>query len=312
MLIALVSLLVAQASSSPPSPVSSSTVGVYVNQLASIDLKANQFTVDFWVWFRSTGRAALPVDSFEIIDGKINSKTNIIKKKMPNGEDYGAARVNATIHQQWDLRRYPLDDHDLQIIIEDSEMDATRAVFVADAKGQGIDPRVSVSGWDVGRTLGHQVISHLYESNYGDLSISETAATHFSRYAVTLEAKRSNVGRFFKVLFALLISVLVSWCAFFIRPKDASPRVSVSVGALFAGAAGMIAINTQLPELSYSTLTDKTIFLCLGMILLSLIGTVASLTFNYQGNEAGWRRVDRIGGILFPVLFVVMLLVIVL
>lgn len=302
MLPLLTALLVAQA----PAP-TTTNIGIYINQVASIELKNNQYTIDFWVWFRGPARPVSPVDTFEIINGRINSKTNIIKKKMPDGQDYSAARINATVHQHWDLRRYPLDNHRLELVIEDSEIDSTRGIFVVDSAGQGVDPSVAVSGWTIEPKLQTTVVDHRYDSNYGDVSISPTAETHFSRYEVLISANRGGFGRYFKVVFTLLIAVLVSWCAFFIRPKDASPRVSVSVGALFAGAAGMLAINTQLPDLDYLTLTDKTVFLALGMILLSLIGTVASLTLNYLGHENGWRRIDRFGSIAFPILFVVLL-----
>lgn len=285
------------------------TVGVYVEQVSAIDLKANTFTVDFWVWFRSSGRAVSPVESFEIIEGRVNSKSNIIKKKLPDGQDYAAARINATIHRQWDLHRYPFDDHTLEIAIEDADLDVAHSVFVADAGGQGIDPDVAVSGWDVGG-FRSSVTDHLYHSNYGDTSITLGTETRYSRYVVAVDAKRRGIARFFKVVFALLVSVFVSWCAFFIRPKDASPRVSVSVGALFAGAAGTIAINNALPDINYATLTDKTIYLCLGMILLSLFGTVISLSLHYLGREADHRRIDKGGAVAFPLLFAALLLVV--
>ncbi len=308
MLTLLTALLIGQA----PAPTPTSTrIGVYINQVAGIDLKASQYTVDFWVWFRGPDRAVSPVDTFEIINGRINSKTNIIKKKMADGANYAAARINATVYQNWDLRRYPLDNHRLELVFEDSEIDSNRGVFVVDQDGQGLDPSIAVSGWEIARALETKVVDHRYDSNYGDLSVSQTAEIHFSRYEVRIAANRSGLARYFKVFFALLISVLVSWCAFFIRPKDASPRVSVSVGALFAGAAGTLAINNQLPDLNYLTLTDKTVFLCLGMILLSLVGTVLSLTLNYLGNESGWKRVDRYGAIAFPILFLVTLLVVI-
>ncbi len=278
------------------------TVGIYVNQVASIDLKNNAFTVDFWVWFRGPHRATSPLDSFELIDGRVNSKANVIKKTLANGQDYAAMRVNATIHRHWDLRRYPFDDHDLEIAIEDADLDATRSVFVPDPESQGKDPDVVVSGWDL-EGFDHRVDTHLYHSNYGDTSIADSAETRYSRYVVVLHAKRRGSARFLKVAFALLIAVLVSWCAFFIRPKDASPRVSVSVGALFAAAAGTLAINSQLPDVNYATLTDKTVFLCLGMICLSLVGTVASLSLHYLGREADHRRLDKIGAVVFPLLF---------
>ncbi len=283
------------------------TVGIYVTQVANVDLKANSFTTEFWIWFRGPKRATSPLDAFELIDGKVNSKTNVIKKTLADGQEYAAARVNATIHRQWDLHQYPFDDHDLLITIEDSDLDVARSVYAPDTASQGIDPDVVVSGWEI-NGFDSRLETHLYHSNYGDTSISDTAETRYSRYVVSLHAKRKGSARFLKVAFALLIAMLVSWCAFFIRPKDASPRVSVSVGALFAAAAGTVALNSQLPDVPYSTLTDRLVFSCLGMIGLSLLGTVASLSLHYAGKEAAHRRLDKTGAVAFPLLFVVIYL----
>lgn len=280
------------------------TVGVYVTQVTSIDLKSNSYGIDFWIWFRSKGREASPIDTFEIMDGRVTGKTNLIKKKLPDGTDYASARVTATVHQQWDLHRYPFDDHVLELKIEDSEFDVKNVVFVPDTANQGLDPMVQVAGWDIVR-LSSDVAPHTYHSNYGDTSLATNAETQFSRYTARIEAERRGVARFFKTVFALLVAVLASWCAFFIRPKDASPRVSVSVGALFAGAAGTIALNNQLPDLNYATLADKVVYLCLSMILLSLLGTVISLGLHYKQQEAKYLAFDRLGSRLFPAIFAV-------
>ncbi len=61
------------------------TIGVYVVQVNGIDLKNSSFTVDFWLWFRSAARATSPIDAFEIVDGRVTSKTNVIKKTLPDG-----------------------------------------------------------------------------------------------------------------------------------------------------------------------------------------------------------------------------------
>jgi hypothetical protein len=284
------------------------TVGVYVNQIASIDLKANTFSVDFWLWFRSQSYEVSPVDTFELVDGRIESKSSFIRKKLPNGEDYAAVRVSARIHQEWDLRRYPLDDHKLRIIIEDSEHDVATSVFVADAENQGIDPAVTVSGWSVGG-LSATVDSHRYLTNFGDLSQNKQAETFYSRYVVGINVERGGVGRFFRVVFALLVSVMVSWCSFFLHPSVGA-RVSVPIGALFAAAAGSIAINSQLPDLQYLTVTDKSVFLSLGMIAVALAIAVLGLNWHNRGNEAAHKRVDRIGVYAFPIVYVLGLLLI--
>lgn len=285
------------------------TVGVYVDQVNGVDLKGGTFTIDFWIWFRFAPRLGpSPIDSFELIGGRINSKTNLIKKTLPDGNEYAAARVNATIQRVFDLRRYPFDKHPLEIVIEDSELDVARGVFVADTTG-GVDPNVAVSGWRID-TFESEVNDHLYPSNYGDTSIAVNAEARYSRYVARVWATRKSNALFVKSTFPLFIAVIVAWCAFFIRPKDASPRVSASVGALFAAAAGTVAINAQLPELEYATFTDKTVFTSLGMIAVSLLTTVAALALHYAGKEQAHRRLDKIGAIVFPAVYAGLLLIV--
>jgi hypothetical protein len=296
----------ARASAEP----SRTTVGAYVVQVNAIDLKGGSYTIDFWLWFRFAKRdGPSPIDSFELVGGRINSKTNVIKKVLPDGTEYAAARVNATIQRVWDLRRYPFDRHALEIAIEDSDLDVARNVFVADGASQGIDPDVAVQGWQLSRLDG-EVVDHLYPSNYGDTSVSATAEGRYSRYVARVWVSRKSNALFLKSAFPLFVACIVAWCAFFIRPKDASPRVSASVGALFAAAAGTVALNAQLPDLEYATLTDKTVFISLGMIAGSLLATVAALAFHYAGNDAAHRRLDRIGAVVYPILYVVLLVLV--
>jgi len=284
------------------------TVGLFVNQIYAIDIKNNSFGVDFWIWFRWSGQGPSPLDSFELMGGRITSRSNVVKKKLSEGVEYNAVRVNATVHKQWDLKQFPFDDHTLRIQVEDAEREVSRGVYVADAENEGIDPEVTVSGWDV---VGHrhEVVDHAYHSNYGDTSAATNAETHYSRYIFDIELKRNGWGRFFKFFFGLFIATFVSWCAFFVRPKDASPRVSVSVGAMFAAAAVTIGINNQMPDTGYVTLADKLVYLSLAMILVSLFGTIIALTLHYGGKEEMHRRVDKTAAAVFPLVYIVAVLI---
>lgn len=284
-------------------------VGAYVTLIHGIDLKAGSFGIDFWLWFRWSGRGQSPLDSFEVIGGRVLSKTNVIKKALPGGLEYHSARVSASILQPWDLTTFPFDDHTLRIRIEDSERDALTAVYEPDGVNAGIDPDVRVSGW---RVAGHEdaVVEQVYRSNYGDTSLPTGAHSRYSRYVFSAHLERDGVGRFFKFFAGLFIATLASWCAFFVRPRDAGPRVSVSIGALFAAAAVTIAINNQLPDVGYLTFADKMVFLSLGTILLSLFGTVSALALHYREQEKMHRRLDRIGQVVVPMVYAAILWVI--
>lgn len=284
-------------------------VGTYVNHVYAIDIKNSQYTVDFYVWFRWEGDDLQPIDSFEVAGGRVTSKTGILRKKLGT-QNYVSARVIATVTKVWELKRFPLDTHALTLEIEDAEHDTRTMVYERDHDNVGVSPDLQIPGW-VMRTSGAEVERHVYRTNYGDTSIPTNAESSYARYRFTIQIARPGYGRFLKVFFGLFISVLVSWCAFWVRPKESSPRVSLGIGATFAASALTVTINNSLPDTNAVTMADKLIMLTLGIIVLSLAETIAALALFAEGKESSQLRLDRICRWLFPVVYVVMLTVVV-
>src|SRR4051794_7237507 len=60
-------------------------VGSYINKIQDLNFKENKYALDFFIWFRWKAEGALadykPLESFEIINGKIESKGSIVEKK---------------------------------------------------------------------------------------------------------------------------------------------------------------------------------------------------------------------------------------
>jgi len=284
-------------------------VGVYVNHIYGIDIKNNQFNVDFYIWFRWQGEDLKPVESFELSNGRIISKSGIVKRPI-NGQNYASCRVVATITEFWDLRRFPLDDHTLTLEIEDSERDTRNAIYQADAENATVSPELQVSGYIVTGNRG-RAGTHTYHTNYGDTSLAHDRESSYARYSFEIDIKRPGFGRFMKVFFGLFIAVLISWCAFHVRPKESSPRVSLGVGATFAAAAVTVAINNSLPDTNDVTMADKLIMLTLGIIVASVIETILALTLAARGKEAIQQKMDRWCAIAFPVFYLTMIVLIV-
>jgi hypothetical protein len=284
-------------------------VGIYLNHVFAVDVKGSSFTVDFYIWFRWKGEDWHPLDSFELTNGRITSKTGVVKKQIGD-EHYVACRVLATITKFWDLRRFPLDSHTLSLEIEDSDQDTRSMVYQADEANAGISPELQLPGFIVKRS-GGQVSTHVYHTNYGDTSFPSNRESSWSRYVFSVDVVRPGIGRFLKVFFGLFISVLISWCGFWVRPKESSPRVSLGVGATFAAAAVTVAINNSLPDTNDVTMADKLVMLTLGIIVASVAETILALFLFARGKERLQIGLDRACGILFPLFYLSMLLAIV-
>jgi hypothetical protein len=282
-------------------------VGTYVNQILALDLKGNQFTADFYVWFRWKGDAKA-FDTFDLANGRITSRTGIVKKDLDGGVHYASARILATITKFWDLRRYPLDDHQLTIEIEDNENEDNLLVYVPDKTNSSASPTVEVPGWRVAGTS-VSVTSHKYATNYGDTSVPTGNASSYSRFVSAVVIKRpGHVGRFFKVFFTLFIATIISWLAFWVRAKETGPRISLCVGSLFAAAAATFAINNMLPDTNSTTMSDRLVVVSLSFIFIATLQTIVAINLGYTGKENALRQLDRVCSWLFPLLYVVLLL----
>jgi hypothetical protein len=301
---------IAHADEAIPAAPTKVTIGVFVNHIYGIDIKNGAFNVDFYVWFRWEGNAELkPIDSFELANGRITSKTGISKRTYGT-QSYVSCRVLATINKFWDLRRFPLDDHTLQLELEDSEQDTRTMVFEGDVENSTTSPDLQVPGWVISGDRA-QVVTHTYRTNYGDISLPHGRQASYSRYIFGIDVQRPGYGRFLKVFFGLFISVLISWCGFHVRPKESSPRVSLGVGATFAAAAVTVAINNSLPDTNAVTMADKLIMLTLGIIVASVAETITALALVAHGKEDVQKRLDRFCAIAFPVFYVAMLVIII-
>lgn len=283
-------------------------VGTYVNQIYGVDVKGSQYSVDFYVWFRWEGDDLHPLDSFEVAGGRITSKTGVQKKKL-GAQNYASARVVATITKYWDLKRFPLDGHTLTLDLEDAEHDTRTLLYEVDRDNVGLSPDLEIPGW-VLRRSGASVERHLYRTNYGDTSFPTGSESQYARYRYTLEVARPGYGRFWKVFFGLFVAVVVSWCAFWVVPRDSGPRVTLGVGATFAASAVTVTIHHSLPETNAVTLADKLIMLTLGAIVLSVVQTILALALFAGKREAAQQRLDRACRWAFPLAYGLVLAVI--
>ena len=285
-------------------------VGMYVNNISQLDIKTSQFTVDFYIWFRWDGSVELnPVETFELPNGRITAKTGIAKHTFGT-QRYAACRVLATVTKVFDMTRFPLDDHTLTIEVEDSDLDTRVAELVPDIENATVRPDLVVPGWVVVASRS-RVVTHTYRTNYGDITLPHGRESSYSRYIFSIDIERPGYGRFLRVFFGLFIAALVSWCAFHVRPKESSPRVSLGIGATFAAAAVTVAINNSLPDTNSVTMADQLIMLTLGAIVLSVIVTIIALTLAARGQDAAQRRLDRICAIAFPVTYLGLLVYII-
>lgn len=283
------------------------TVGVYVNQIRSVNLRENHFEVDFWIWFRwakSARREINPLESFEVIGGDIESKASEVREDL--GEwNYAACRVVAKVTRFFDVTRFPQDAHQIAIVIEDSANEDHKVRFVADRANSRLDPAVHAPGFVI-ESSGTALSSHAYTTNYGDITLPSNSQSRYSRFEFQVRLRRPGFGYAVKLLWALWLSGLVAFVAFFVKPTEVDPRFGLGVGALFAAMASQFIVSEALPETAIVTTADWVGMIAILFIFLSICQSAFSLWLCQQDRESASQRLDKASFVVFMAMYVVL------
>ncbi len=280
-------------------------VGTYINKVQDLSFRENRYTVDFYIWFRWKAQGALadykPLESFEIINGRIDSKNGVVEKKIGD-INYASARISATIAETWELAKFPFDWHRTQLRIEDSALTSGDLVFTPDKNNSRLGDEIAMSGW-VASNFGAEVQDRLYRSNYGDISLPTDAQSVYSRYVVAWDIDRVGWGAAIKLLSTVILATGVAFVSFMVKPSDLDARFGMGVGALFAVAASAFIVSASVPDSASLTVADKMHMVALGFIFLTLLISAFCLRLEVKGNEEKAFKIDHWCVVVMPLVF---------
>ena len=280
-------------------------VGSYVTKVQDVSFKDNKYALDFYLWFRWKAEGALadykPIDSFELVNGKIENKSSVVEKKIGD-LNYASVRVSATISETWDLKQFPFDSHRLRVHLEDSAHGTDELVFVPDTKNSRLGDELNLAGWQLD-DFKAEVGNKVYQSNYGDTSLPSDARSEYSRYSLSMEMDRTTYGTAWKLLSTVLAATAVAFVAFMVKPSDLDPRFGLGVGALFAVAASAFVVSSSVPDSGVMTIADEVHMVAIGFIFLSLLQSAFALKLEVSGRDAQSVSLDHWSLLVMPLLF---------
>jgi hypothetical protein len=292
----------AQAGAQPAQPV---VTGAYVSKIEDLNFRENKYAIDFYVWFRWKAEGPLanykPLDSFEIVNGKIENRGSVVEKKIGD-MNYASVRVAATMSETWDLARFPFDAHTMTVKIEDSTYTTNELVFVADKSNSGLGDEIDMAGWAPSNFV-TDVQTKVYRTNYGDTSLPTDARSDYSRFMFKVDIDRRSDGSAIKLLSTVLLATAVAFVAFLVKPSDLDARFGMGVGALFAVAASAFISASLVPDSGAMTLADKMHIIALAFIFGTLLLSALCLKLEVSEREELAYRIDRYAVVLLPLLF---------
>jgi hypothetical protein len=279
------------------------TVGVYAVQVPLMSLKDNKFQLDFYIWFRWQGKELKPYESFELANGKIDSR-QLLTKDVKAGENYAILRCTATIVKFWDVISFPFDNHILELQIEDNVWTEDILTYVPDSNNSTVSPQLAVPGWKVAPSQ-TAVVPYIYHTNYGDITLPKDAESTYSRFIFSIPIVREGMLGSLKLFFAMYMAILIALLSFFIMPNDPGPRLGVATGAIFASVGASYIIANAIPVTMAFTIAERINILTVGTVFLALGLSVFSVRRFKLMNKIDWSlKFDRWAALGLLVLYI--------
>jgi hypothetical protein len=268
-------------------------VGLYVNHIGEFSLKDDSWVAHFDIWFRWSGKAVSPGETFWLVNGEVQSREKR-ESYIVGGEHYERYHVKARIGNYFDPTRFPFADEPLTLEIEDTIHSAEALRFVADTQDSGISATAILRDLTIAQSL-LTVRSENYGSKFGDPRRADSASRVHSRVIFAILLNHPGGMFHLKMFHALFVATAIAVLAFFIKPTHVDPRFGLPVGAAFTAVANIIATGALLPRADGFVLADMVNSVGFVTIFLALVQSAISLYFfDTLGKEKLSRFFDHV------------------
>ena len=265
-------------------------VGIYVTSIYSLGFAENDFGIDYWVWYIYKDSTLAPLETTEIVNSESVSR-DFATTEMKGHVYWATHKCSAMIKKNWDIGRFPLDGQTLDVQLEETDMDTSELVYVADVENSKIDKSVQLSGWKISD---FKLVPSIYTYNttYGDPTLKGNSS--YARLSISTRIERESKNIFLKLFLGLYVAFLIALSVFFLDGAEIGARTSLAVGALFASVGNKYIVDSSLPDHSSFTIVDKIHDATFALILISIVFSIISNGIVRKGDHKKAKRFDLI------------------
>ncbi len=273
-------------------------VGLFITSLYDFSIDGKSFNTDFWLWINYNDDSLAFEEIVEIPDAKNYEYTMFSVEKKGN-INWATMKCKAEMKKDWDVTDFPFDDQVLTITLEDSELDTTSLVYVADAANSKIDPQLKMNEWAFDSFTVNSMF-HSYNTTYGDPELSG-ASTYPAITAKIYMHRTHSWLILMKMLTGVYVAFFISILVFFIKPSI-TDRFGLCVGGLFAAVGNKYITESIVPATVTNTLIDNVHNITLLSILFIIAVSVITLRWDLHNDPKSYAYAKRIERVCFVVL----------
>jgi hypothetical protein len=258
-------------------------------------MNAHSFYADFYVWFKWKGdfdptnvEFVNAIEKWSVTNNSFDGDSATVRLK--DGSNYRIFRIEGRFFHSFSLNRFPLDEHALDIQIENPDADKDSIIYLPDTStiAASVRPTLNLVGWD---QRGCQLLEkiHDYGSNFGN---PEENAHQYSNLTYTLTLGRPLSFFLLKMLLPLMIVMFMSLGALTLHPDHIDTRSSLPIGGLLTAVFLQQSYSDALPDSGYMVLMDKIYLLV--YILTALVMLHVIIAGNIVSKSGDKSRIDRL------------------
>ncbi len=293
------------------------TLGILVADITGVDDVAQTISGDFilemqWEDKRLEEQAGCRIaisqvwaPQLQILNSYIlSAKRNFHRDQVEveaNGRIHYYQRYSGSIATYHHLARFPFDSHNFRIRITSTDYNADEIRIRADTEFTRVADLINIPDWTIGKV----------QATVETIDMAEIRSPR-SIFILEIPAVRKSNFYIWKVLVPLVLIVMMSWVVFWINPVKFGPQLGLSATAMLTLIAFQFAQTGVLPRLSYFTTMDKLILGSSLLVFLSFFESAAAIYMVSIGAETAAVKTDQICRWLFPLIFTIYWIAIVL
>jgi hypothetical protein len=270
------------------------SVGVVVAGLYEINERAGTWDADYYLY-----ETWQPFPNFspqtEVVNETTRDSEQFDQVEIRRGKCVRSRRIYSTLHNGYNLRRFPFDRQVLTLELSDAEYPSSSVSYLERPYAQGLteSTRESLSSWKVES----EQLRYLQQARSFKW---EDGAPDYDYAAFSMVVRRHVTYHMLKFFLPLLVVVSLAFLVFWIDPDDLASQVQVGVTCVLAAIAFQFVQASALPEVAYTTLNDRIYVVCYLAIALALAGSVHTNSLARQQRRDRALLVSRRFRSLFP------------
>jgi branched-chain amino acid transport system substrate-binding protein len=286
-------------------------VGIDLNKVENIDVRANTFGADFFLWFRYQ-------DDLNLASHDVEFPTAVsgagLGKEMARNSHGGFTtvtyHVQGTFRCNYEFSRFPFDSQMLRIPVQFHDSDSYTMILAHSPRTREPAALASASGMvDTGEPesiLGSKLWKLkdviffrdvvAYQSSFGDEW--SAARVEVNRMNAAIRIRRDVFGFAIKNFLPLVCVFVAVMIGYVLSPDVVVPRVSLGITALLTTTVLYQKLGVDLPTVTYITGLDYVFFAFFFLCVLFLILSVVAFETHKRKHQGLSAILNRIGATL--------------